>query len=317
MHPQRPRRRGGRVPRWGANPPPPPPLPSPPPSPPSSQSPPPEEHDGGNEPGLRRLLSRFTRTMSTALHGRRNTEGSDIKRVKELGAKEFHGGADPGEADAWLTDVERIFEVLQCLDGDKTVRRGYANPAAITWEEFQRAFFDQFYPHTYKNAKKSEFLHLRQGSMSVFEYEHKFNELSRFVPELVTTKEDKCTRFEEGLWLDIQAVVTATTYPTIRALAQAADRVAKKYSLGAGIGRRRRDSSGFGGPVRVHQRGVDLALVLPVVVGQEDVGPVPVDGSLALDHPGVSPRDNNQWVVQPGILRGSTCEEGLPKSWAG
>ncbi|CAL9001523.1 unnamed protein product [Prunus brigantina] len=84
--------------------------------------------------------------------------------------------------------------------------------------------------------------------MSVFEYEHKFNELSRFAPELVTTEEDKCTRFKEGLWVDIQAVVTATTYPTMRALAQAADRVAKKYSLGAGIGRRRRDSSGFGGP---------------------------------------------------------------------
>ncbi|CAL9015249.1 unnamed protein product [Prunus brigantina] len=266
MHPQRPRMRGGRALRLGANP------PSPPPSPPSSPSPPSEEHDGGNEPGLRRLLSRFTCTMSTALHGRRNNEGSDIKRVKELGAKEFHGGADPAKVDAWLTDYWlrkshglRIFEVLQCPDGDKvrlaafllkgnayhwwkTIRRGYANLAAITWEEFQRAFFDQFYPHTYKNAKKSEFLHLRQGSMSVFEYEHKFNELSRFVPELVTTEEDKCTRFEEGLWLDIQAVVTATTYPTMRAMAQAADRVAKKYSLGAGIGRRRRDSSGFGGP---------------------------------------------------------------------
>ncbi|CAL2244317.1 unnamed protein product [Prunus armeniaca] len=265
MHPQRPRTRGGRVPRRGANTPPSPPLPSPPPSPPSSPSPPTEEHDGENEPGLRHLLSRFTRTMSNALHGRRNVEGLDIKRVKDLGAKEFYGSIDPAEADAWLTEVERIFEVLQCPDGDKvrlatfllkgnayhwwkTVRRGSANPAALTWEEFQRAFFDQFYPHTYKTTKKAEFLHLRQGSMSVFEYEHKFNELSRFAPELVTTEAEKCLRFEEGLWLDIQAVVTATTYPTMRTLAQAADRVAKAYSLGAGIGRRRRDSSSFGGP---------------------------------------------------------------------
>ncbi|BBG92534.1 cold shock domain protein 1 [Prunus dulcis] len=232
---------GGRVPRWGANPPP----PSPPHSPPSS--PPVEEHAEGNEPNFRHLLSQFTRTISTALQGRQSTEGSDIKRVKELGAKEFFGTSDPAEADAWLTDIKRIFEVIQCPDGDRTVRRGYANPAALTWEEFQRVFFDQFYPHSYKNAKKSEFLHLKQGSMSVLEYEHKFIELSRFAPELVTTEEDKCTRFEEGLWLDIQAVVTATTYPTMRALAQAADRVARKYSLGAGIGRRRRDSSGFGG----------------------------------------------------------------------
>ncbi|KAI5338450.1 hypothetical protein L3X38_017721 [Prunus dulcis] len=59
-----------------------------------------------------------------------------------------------------------------------------------------------------------------RGSMSVLEYEHKFNELSRFAPELIPTEEDKRRCFEEGLWLDIQAVVTATTYPTMRALAQ-------------------------------------------------------------------------------------------------
>ncbi|BBN69753.1 hypothetical protein Prudu_1155S000100, partial [Prunus dulcis] len=230
MHPRRPRTRGGRIPRWGANPP--PPSPPSPPSPPPPPSPPAGEHDGGNDLDLRHLLSQFTRTVSTALQGRRNTEGSDIKRCPDRDRVRLAAFLLKGNAYHWW----------------KAVRRGYANPAVLTWEEFQRVFFDQFYPHSYKNEKKSEFLHLRQGSMSVLEYEHKFNELSRFAPELVTTEEDRCTRFEEGLWLDIQAVVTANTYPTMRALAQAADRVARKYSLGAGIGRRRRDSSGFGEP---------------------------------------------------------------------
>ncbi|CAL8119335.1 unnamed protein product [Prunus armeniaca] len=229
MHPRRPRTRGGRVPRWGANPPSPSPSPSPPLSPPS---PPIEGHDGGNGCGLRRLLSQFTRTVSTALQGRRNTEGLDIKMCPDGDKVRLAAFLLKGNAYHWW----------------KTVCRGYTNPATITWEEFQKAFFDQFYPHSYKTAKRVEFLHLRQGSMSVFEYEHKFNELSQFAPELVTTKEDKCTRFEEGLWLDIQAVVTATTYPTMRALAQAADRMANTYSLGAGIGRRGRDLAGFGGP---------------------------------------------------------------------
>ncbi|KAI5312009.1 hypothetical protein L3X38_041182 [Prunus dulcis] len=85
MHPRRPRTRGGRVPRWGANPPPPSQPHSPPPSPPV------EEHAEGNEPNFRHLLSQFTRTISTALQGRQSTEDSDIKRVKELGAKEFFG----------------------------------------------------------------------------------------------------------------------------------------------------------------------------------------------------------------------------------
>ncbi|KAI5323567.1 hypothetical protein L3X38_032639 [Prunus dulcis] len=66
------------------------------------------------------------------------------------------------------------------------------------------------------------------------EYEHKFNELSRFAPELVATEEE------------IQAVVTANTYPNMTALAQAAERVSRK--LGGNVGRRRRDTPGIGGP---------------------------------------------------------------------
>ncbi|CAL2228487.1 unnamed protein product [Prunus armeniaca] len=64
--------------------------------------------------------------------------------------------------------------------------------------------------------------------MPILEYEHKFNELSRFSPKLVATEEERCRRFEEGLWLEIQVVVTANTYLNMRALAQAADRVAEK-----------------------------------------------------------------------------------------
>ncbi|CAL8164633.1 unnamed protein product [Prunus armeniaca] len=82
--------------------------------------------------------------------------------------------------------------------------------------------------------------------MLVVEYEHKFNELSRFAPELVATEEDRCRRFEGGLWWEIQAVVTANTYPNMRALAQAADRVSRRCAMDAS--RRRKDGSGIGGP---------------------------------------------------------------------
>lgn len=212
---------------------------------------------------LRQVLSQFTRTMTTALMGRCGYESSEIERVKELGAKEFMGGPDPAEAECWISDVERIFEVLECPVGDRVrlatfwlkgnayhwwqaVKRGYENPAAITWEEFQKVFSDQFYPPSYRYAKKSEFLYLKQGSMSVAEYEHKFNELSRFAPELVATEEDRCRRFEGGLWWEIQVVVTANTYPTMRALAQAAERVSRRCAMSTG--RRRRDAPGLGGP---------------------------------------------------------------------
>ncbi|CAL2267430.1 unnamed protein product [Prunus armeniaca] len=118
--------------------------------------------------------------MTTAVRGRRGTESSEIKRVKELGAKEFMDSTDPAEAESWISDVERIFEVLECPDGDrvhlatfllkgnayhwwKAAKMGYENPAAITWEEFQRVFSEQFYPPSYRYAKKSKFLYLKQG----------------------------------------------------------------------------------------------------------------------------------------------------------
>ncbi|XP_034218951.1 uncharacterized protein LOC117630321 [Prunus dulcis] len=225
----------GRGQRWGPNPP--PPSPSPPPSPPVP-SPPPSPPAGDNALDMRHVLSQFTRTMATALRGRRGTESSEIKRVKELRAKEF-------------VAEDRVRLATFLLKGNayhwwKAVKRGYENPAAIHWEEFQRVFSEQFYPPSYRHAKKSEFLYLKQGSMSVMEYEHKFNELSRFAPELVATEEDRCRRFEKGLWWEIQAVVTANTYPNMRALAQAAERVSRK--LGGNVGRRRRDTPGIGGP---------------------------------------------------------------------
>ena len=157
-----------------------------------------------------------------------------------------------------------MFDVLRCPDEDKVrlaafllkgnayywwkvARRGYADPSTITWEEFQRIFFDQFYPHSYRDEKKDEFSGLTQGSMSVLEYEQKFVELSRFAPELIPNETEKCRRFMKGLWLDIQSNVTATVFPTMRDLAQAADRVAQTFRDVASTGRRRRDTTNFGG----------------------------------------------------------------------
>ena len=76
----------------------PPPSPSPPPSPPPEPAF--REHAGENEVDYRQMFEQLTRTMSTAFQGRRITEGADIKRVKELGAQDYYGGADPAVAEA-------------------------------------------------------------------------------------------------------------------------------------------------------------------------------------------------------------------------
>ena len=67
----------------------------------------------------------------------------------------------------------------------------------------------------------------------MLEYEHKFIELSRFAPESVATKTEKCSRFMKGLWLDIQGVVIANMHPSMRELAQVGDKVVETFKAGA------------------------------------------------------------------------------------
>lgn len=44
-----------------------------------------------------------------------------------------------------------------------------------------------------------EFLQLKQGSMTVLEYEKKFTKLSRYCTPLVADKKKRCQRFTHGL----------------------------------------------------------------------------------------------------------------------
>ncbi|KAL2480488.1 Uncharacterized protein Adt_33454 [Abeliophyllum distichum] len=105
----------------------------------------------------------------------------------------FEGSIDPLEAEDWLVGIERIFDLIDCPD---------------------------------KKKKEAEFLTLTQGSISLTEYECKFEDLSHYVPTFVDTEEKKARCFEQGLRDDLrQAVVVLElgTYHEVLAKAQLAD----------------------------------------------------------------------------------------------
>ena len=60
-----------------------------------------------------------------------------------------------------------------------------ANAAPITWDCFSETFLDRFFPIELREAKAQQFMNLRQGNMTVEEYELKFNKLSRHAPHMV------------------------------------------------------------------------------------------------------------------------------------
>ncbi|KAA0066477.1 uncharacterized protein E6C27_scaffold25G00130 [Cucumis melo var. makuwa] len=64
-------------------------------------------------------------------------------------------------------------------------------------------------PTTYCEAKRDEFLELKQGSLLVAEYERKYIELSRYAKGIVASERDMCRRFERRLRFEIRTPVTA------------------------------------------------------------------------------------------------------------
>ena len=73
----------------------------------------------------------------------------------------------------------------------------------ITWNFFVREFNEQYYIHFQWDQKRQEFFQLKQYERFVTEYEIELKELEDFVPELANFEEYLCSKFEEGLFLEI------------------------------------------------------------------------------------------------------------------
>ncbi|XP_057510780.1 uncharacterized protein LOC130793157 [Actinidia eriantha] len=73
------------------------------------------------------------------------------------------------------------------------------NVAMMTWVDFERVFLDYYFPQVVRNAKRREFLALKQGDLSLVQYAAQFNDLARFAPECVASDYLRARCFEQGL----------------------------------------------------------------------------------------------------------------------
>jgi hypothetical protein len=69
----------------------------------------------------------------------------------------------------------------------------------VSWAEFRMAFRGHHIPAGLMAQKLLEFLHLQQGSSSVYEYSKKFNHLSQYGSYHADTDEKKMSLFRQGL----------------------------------------------------------------------------------------------------------------------
>ncbi|XP_022851336.1 uncharacterized protein LOC111373092 [Olea europaea var. sylvestris] len=149
---------------------------------------------------------------------------------------------NPLEAEDWLVRIERIFYLINCPDSRKVIcatfmlkkgvmrwwdstSRSRARGHIWMWNEFKEQFLRKYYPTSIYNQKNREFLNLVQRSMSLTEYERKFEELSHYDPNQVDTEEKKARCFKEGLRDDLRqalGVIQLRTYHEVLARAQLA-----------------------------------------------------------------------------------------------
>ncbi|XP_010668318.2 uncharacterized protein LOC104885320 [Beta vulgaris subsp. vulgaris] len=159
----------------------------------------------------------------------------------------YDGKLDLTEFEEWLNNMEKLFDATQCPDkwkvnfavfylkgqADlwwKTAKEMQDQPI-FGWEKLKEAMRRQLYPPSLQLQMEFEFIHLKQRNMSVLEYAVKFNELARFVPDLVTTDRQRMNRFEGGLNLDIQVKLAAHMSNSYQELYDRAINVERKMKL--------------------------------------------------------------------------------------
>ncbi|CAL2270249.1 unnamed protein product [Prunus armeniaca] len=175
------------------------------------------------DPNFQQALELLTQALSRNGQSRDPSLGY-ADQAKRVGATDFDGDGNPAVAEKWIERMKRIMEVMAVPQNRKvtmvtfflvrnarhwweSVKRRYRDPSTITWQLFRAAFDNQYYPQAYQNLKMEEFLQLEQGTMTVLEYEKKFNELSKYCIPLVEDENKKCQLFTRRLKASIRDIV--------------------------------------------------------------------------------------------------------------
>ncbi|KZV57326.1 Pol polyprotein, partial [Dorcoceras hygrometricum] len=77
----------------------------------------------------------------------------------------------------------------------------------ITWAVFRTAFYQIFFPISYRKDKGAEFANLKQGQLNIEEYVAKFTSLLKFAPHVAISDEAQADQFINGLNPDVFTLV--------------------------------------------------------------------------------------------------------------
>ena len=138
--------------------------------------------------------------------------------VRRHRAEEFHGSSmeESAKAELWLEKLERVLEEVRCppdqrascavslLQGEaydwwKLVLKSLGIPNPMTWEFFVQEFRAKYVTDMYRESKWTQFLNMKQRTLSVAENEKEFSHLSKYAPKAILTEAFQCRQFEDEL----------------------------------------------------------------------------------------------------------------------
>ncbi|XP_028075820.1 uncharacterized protein LOC114278042 [Camellia sinensis] len=184
---------------------------------------------------IERTVTSFLRALQTNVNSgllERREEPTTIKQFQDLKPTIFTGSTNPLVVEAWVRDMEKIFCALPCTERHKVTFATFTfkddaqewwlltleKEDVVTWARFLEVFYEKYFPDSLREQKVLEFIHLRQGTMMVAEYEGKFTQLARFATYVIPTEARKARKFETGFDPEIKDKLEVLKLPTYAAV---------------------------------------------------------------------------------------------------
>lgn len=153
---------------------------------------------------------------SNIVQGSGHDQDNDLlTRYLKLAPYEFSGTpADPDIAENWVRNAERLLKRVGGTTFDWVNMETFKSQGAardwwesaelteaepITWNKFKDLFLLEFVTDVSRDRKRSEFMSIEQGEMSLAEFVNKYRSLSRYAPEVTSNDEVNARKFIRAL----------------------------------------------------------------------------------------------------------------------
>uniref|UniRef100_A0ACD5U8Q8 Uncharacterized protein n=1 Tax=Avena sativa TaxID=4498 RepID=A0ACD5U8Q8_AVESA len=175
------------------------------------------------------------------------------------------------DAASWLSTMEKYMAAME-LPSHKRVLfvafnlKGLADdwwsgvraayPGELTWAVFVQQFTDKYYPETFKEEMSEKLKTIKQGKLSIDEYEAEFSKMVLFVDHVKHDEAAKARAFFRGLNSRYREVMSARPANDYLSMVKQARGMELEVRLTAAEEGRTGGSSGTGGDQKGGYRGV-------------------------------------------------------------